>query len=370
MARVVEVVATKPPPAKPKKDEGKESPEPPAPGPAWVRLRPESPEPGTAAAATAGAATVAAATATAASSSSSRKPSPQSPGKRPSTAAAMDTSTTSASAAPQLVALPALVAALAERAVGLQAADAAFLAQPSTAPEKEGEETEAGVEAAGAAFLPLGDVLELLSGLAAAFPQAAHALHRTVSARAGPFAAHFLLHTVLPAPRPSPGLPANANGRKGSTDARMRLVRGAQAAARLLVVLCVRSSAARHRLVGALAAALAGSGAATPALEGEALLWALQAWGELTLALLDPRSNPSRPSHHDAGGGAGQTLAWEVVRLMLMPPASGAAAASSSEGLGTMTEALTQAARRVPLGEARAPPALSALLRPLEILTR
>jgi hypothetical protein len=338
------------------------------PGPAWVRLRPEAPP-----AVVAGVASFEPAAAT--SSSSLRKPSlPSSPTKRAAASASASASTAAEAPPPPLVALPALAAALAERAISLHAADAKAATRTEDREEEEGEN--------GAAFLALGDVLELLSGLAGAFPQAALLLQRTVSQRAGPFATQFLLHAVLPAARHTPAYTVTPSGAPHATPAahaHLRLVRGAQAAARLLVVLCVRSSEARRRIVAALAAALSGSGAALE--EEDRLLWALQAWGELTLALLDPRSNPSRPSHHEATNAAGQqALAWEVVRLMLMPPTDGkppaatvAAAASSSSSSpvqGTMTEALTQAVRRVPLGDARAPSALSALLRPLEILTR
>ena len=67
--------------------------------------------------------------------------------------------------------------------------------------------------------------------------------------------------------------------------------------------------------------------------EGEdRLFWAFQAWGELSLALIDPRNNPSHPPPTETIHGPSPTahhyqqpppaLAWEVVRLMHRPPLS------------------------------------------------
>ena len=88
-------------------------------------------------------------------------------------------------------------------------------------------------------FLTVGDLLQLLSALAAAFPQAALMLQRTVSNRAGAFATQFLLRAVVPAPRHTPPLsihPATgAPQTSPSTRAHLRVVRAAQTGARLLV---------------------------------------------------------------------------------------------------------------------------------------
>ncbi len=345
-------------------EKGKEEP---APGPAWVRLRPETPTP----TATVPAAETPAPASGSGSARTAAAPS-LSPTKRPSSSTSAAAAAGAAEPAPALVALPALVSALAERAITLHGADVAAATATEGEPRSD--------EDCRSFFLTVGDLLELLSALAAAFPQAALMLQRTVSNRAGAFATQFLLRAVVPAPRHTPPLsihPATgAPQTSPSTRAHLRVVRAAQTGARLLVVLCVRSAEARRRIVAALAAALTAPG---PGLEGERLLWALQAWGELTLALLDPRSNPSRPPPHDAahanGGAAQQALAWEVVRLMLLLPSPPEQAEQQEQGpgqspQGTMTEALTDAVRRVPLGEARAATALSALLRPLEILTR
>jgi hypothetical protein len=108
---------------------------------------------------------------------------------------------------------------------------------------------EGGKEGGGAFFLSLVDLLELLGGLAASFPQAAQAIQKHPLPPSLPPALphglpsflHFLLYTLLPTPR-SPSSLQSCPRRGG------RRVLAAQAAARLLVVLCVRSADARRKV--------------------------------------------------------------------------------------------------------------------------
>ena len=115
--------------------------------------------------------------------------------------------------------------------------------------EKEKKEEggkEGGKEGGRAFFLCLVDLLELLGGLVASFPQAAqavqkHPLSPSLPPHGLPSFLQFLLYALLPTPRsPSSFQPSSRRG--------ARRVLAAQAAARLLVVLCVRSAEVRRKV--------------------------------------------------------------------------------------------------------------------------
>ncbi|CAM9533745.1 unnamed protein product, partial [Chrysoparadoxa australica] len=218
------------------------------------------------------------------------------------------------------------------------------------------------------AFLTHVDILELLSELVLAFPSCAMEIHR--------FAAHdhprdlaastshaiqgcitppaticsFLLHVLLPSPRSSasPKKAATAEQKKKRKLKIAASRRTAQASARLLVALAARAGEGRRRVLSELVTALSCRGASAQ-VGTDAELWALQAWGELVLGLAAPRASEVHNTDTNA------PLSWEVVRIMM--------------DLGVLM-ALTGALRRIDLTHTRAPLAASALIRPLEMLSR
>jgi len=234
-------------------------------------------------------------------------------------------------------------------------------------------------------FLDLVDVLELLTGLALALPNCAAALHRasfsTLFPQAPPIHSvlnghvvdtvpSFLLHVLLPTPRPAINI-ASALAEPTAAAAQRTKTRTVQTAACLLVVLCVRSGEGRKRVIHEVADSLSFRSPNTkpgvPAADSEEEAdrqkrrrWALQSWAELVLGLADPRATPNkRDSPHQEAQNTSQ-LSWEAVRLML----------PEKDEQHNMVRALAKAVCMVDLQDARAPVVASALLRPLELLTR
>jgi len=236
---------------------------------------------------------------------------------------------------------------------------------------------------AGGAFLSTVEYLEILADLVLAIPACAAAIHRYrpsavkitsskkyIISHALPgcpspqnSAVNFLLHVLLPLPRPSlrkepteTDLPENVVAVKAQRKAMYENIRLVQTSARLLVALVARAGEGRKRVIVELAYAMNGGGVSSPAVstgtsgsssDGRQM-WALQSWGDLCIGLAAPRSS-------GVSQDGNSTLSFEVVRLMLE---SG------------MAHAVMHAIGQVKLYHPLASATAASLLRPLEIFSR
>jgi E3 ubiquitin-protein ligase HUWE1 len=239
-------------------------------------------------------------------------------------------------------------------------------------------ESDPDAEAEPSEFVSLVDGLELLSDLVASYPSCANAFHRcghidSASLQMAEWhhavrdcdppprtMVNYLLHVLLAAPRgPDEALTSggDAADRKRRRARFLKPARVAQYAGLLLLALCIRPGESRKRVLQELVRALRcsrgnASPLAPPAQAGE--IWALQAWGELALGLMAPRATTSS-GRYAAEGAPSSALTLDVVRQLL--------------DMGVIP-AITAALCRVDLQAPRGGACATALVRPLELVTR
>lgn len=229
-------------------------------------------------------------------------------------------------------------------------------------------------------FLLVVDYLEVLADLVLAVPACAAAIHRYRPPHGNPTvrkaladiqhslnecspppstAVSYILHMILPQPRPSE-LPLALEGNDQTNEDNVKRrksfmqVKLAQASARLLVALCARPGEGRRRVVVDLVCALGGgrgksiveSSLRSVVLDSE--MWAILSWAELCIGLAAPKSS-------GVSSDSNSTLSWEVTKLMLQYG---------------IPHAVMQALQRVNLNNPLASKVAGALLRPLEVFTR
>lgn len=253
-----------------------------------------------------------------------------------------------------------------------------ILASTSTAADDVGVQTEKFLD--DKTFLGTGPLLEVLSDLVLAVPACASAVQKFRLQRTKAIAhaldgcptppktfLNYLLHVFLPLDRCS--FRNNQQLWERATEEVLeeteainiqkkqafRINKVAQSSARLIVALVARPGEGRKAVIKSLTSALSGgllgtsSQVFTKTINGSAKeLHALQAWGELCTGLAAPRSNGKTPDGISS-------LSLEVIQKMLE--------------LG-MAHALLYALHRVRLENPMAASTCSALLFPLEILTR
>ena len=243
-------------------------------------------------------------------------------------------------------------------------------------------------------FLRACDYLEILADLVLAVPACAAAIHRyrpphninlhnnkqqhnplsnIRHALSGcpnppPTAVSYLIHVLLPQERRNnskgvddENIKTNDAEWRSANEKKKKILlmktKLAQSTSRLLVALCARAGEGRMRVVSDLASALRGKGHGknttsndyNPENQGKDIeMWALQSWAELCIGLAAPRSSGINQDNDTA-------LSFQVVKLML------------EYGMG---HAIMSGIRRINLHHPMASNVASALMRPMEVLTR
>jgi len=255
--------------------------------------------------------------------------------------------------------------------------------------KKEQENLNASSSSA-VSFLRACDYLEILSDLVLAVPACAAAIHRypnlnnffslkqhqnsifnsdTGNEKNSSSAVAYLIHSLLSQERrnnlkDSDSHNVQVNDEKWKSENEKKKVlfmrtKLAQSTSRLLVALCARAGEGRIQVISELSLAFRGKTYAHKPISPnddslkdiveDKKMWALQSWAELCIGLADPRSNGIRQGKHAT------TPHFQVVKTML------------EHGMG---HAIMCAVSCINLHHPMASIVVSALMRPLEVLTR